>query len=344
MRRALFLAFCLLGAAAAAAPAPNAAAPGAMLLAQGQPTVLPEREGSSAAPLSGAQSLNAAVVDALDKLGYRAGAPRDKFDAELRAAIKAFQADHGLAQSGRISKRLVAAIATELNHRHVALHGTAAPQTGALHPVASGTGIVVSATGYVLTNHHVINGCVEMRVGDAERIDIAAIDDSADLALLKLRAPRASVATFRDGNNARPGEDVVVLGYPLYGLLGKDVIVTTGSISALAGFRNDHSQIQISAPTQPGNSGGPVLDGSGHVVGIVVSLLAAFKTSANTAIIPENVNFAINEATARRFLDAQHVKYQLAVSDQKFAAPDIADRGNGFTLLLECWATHALKE
>jgi S1-C subfamily serine protease len=330
--------FLVVAALAPACPmAASLEAPAPILLAQAETGTRTERGTASA------QSLNAAVVSALDQLGYRAGAPRDEPDRTLRAAIKAFQRDQGLPQSGKISKRLVSAIATELNRRHIALHGgsgSAATANSTLRPVASGTGIVVDSEGHVLTNHHVIRDCQEMRVGERERIDVAAIDSNADLALLKLRTPRATFATFRDGNSARPGEEVVVLGYPLYGLLSADVIVTTGSINALAGIRNDRSQIQISAPTQPGNSGGPVLDSSGNLVGIVVSGLDAAKIASVIGVIPENVNFAISEATARRFLDAEHVHYRVAPSSAKFAAPDIAEKGTAFTLLLECWSTH----
>ena len=316
--------------------APSLAAPVPVLLAQADSGARYER-GTAAS-----QSLNAAVVTALDQLGYHAGAPRDELDRTLRAAIKAFQRDQGLPQSGKISKRLVSALAAELNRRHIALNGggSAAAANGTLRRVASGTGIVVDPDGYVLTNHHVIRDCQEMRVGERERIDVAAIDSNADLALLKLRTPHTAFATFRDGNGARPGEEVVVLGFPLYGLLGTDVIVTTGAINALAGIRNDRSQIQISAPTQPGNSGGPVLDSSGNLVGVVVSVLNGPKMASATGFIPENINFAINEATARRFLDTEHVHYRVASSGAKFSAPDIAEKGTAFTLLLECWSTH----
>jgi S1-C subfamily serine protease len=345
MQRRLFLAFSLvlaLAAAKARAAEPTPAAPD--FQAPTEPGAPAGRVGSRTAPLAGAQSLNAAIVNALDRLGYPAGPPRDNHDRQLRDAIKSFQHDQGLPESGKVSKRLVAALAAELNRRHIALGGggNAAPPNGAMRRLKSGTGIVVSAAGYVLTNHHVIRDCKEMRVGEAEKIDMVAVDNGADLALLKLRKPRANVARFRDGNNARPGEDVVVLGYPLYGLLGTDAIVTTGSISALAGIHNDRSLIQISAPVQPGNSGGPVLDASGHVVGVVVSVLDAVKIASIIGAVPENVNFAINEATARRFLDTQHVPYRVEPSSEKLSAPDIAETGAGFTLLLECWGTHPL--
>jgi S1-C subfamily serine protease len=292
--------------------------------------------GKAKSPLS----IQEALIGALDDLGYDAGPPRKRLDARAKAAIRAFQRDHGLPESGRLSKKLVAAVRDALERKHGPGAVAEAPSgaTGPLRLYASGSGFVVSEAGHVLTNRHVVQGCREMRVGDKEPVEVVAISDTADFALLKLRHPRPSVATFRDGASARPGEDIVVLGYPLHGLLGSDPIVTTGTINALAGIRDDRSLIQISAPVQPGNSGGPVLDASGNVVGVVVSGLSGLAIAKATGgALPENVNFAINEATARRFLDSQHVRYKLAPSAVKLAAPDIAGRASEFTLLLECF-------
>ena len=82
-----------------------------------------------------------------------------------------------------------------------------------------------------------------------------------------------SAATFRDGQNIRPGDGVVVVGYPLRGLLASNANVTTGTISALAGVRDDSRRLQLTAPVQPGDSGGPLLDLSGNVVGVIVATL-----------------------------------------------------------------------
>jgi len=279
------------------------------------------------------QSLNSAIIDALDSLGYDAGPPRDSLDARAHNAIKTFQKDHNLPQSGRVSKRLVAAMANALAQKAQGKGGTQG--SGAARAVASGTGFVINENGHVLTNNHVVDGCREMRTGQGEAASVLTTDKAVDLAVLKLPKSHSAVATFRDNNGARPAEDIVVLGFPLHGLLGSDPIVTTGTISSLKGIRDNRNQIQISAPVQPGNSGGPVLDASGNVVGIVVSSLVAFGKDPHD--IPENVNFAISEATARSFLDAHKIGYKVGKSSERLAAPDVASRANGFTLLLECY-------
>ena len=122
----------------------------------------------------------------------------------------------------------------------------------------------------------------------------------------------------------------------MHGLLIKVVNVTAGTISALAGPGDDRRIFQITAPVQPGNSGGPALDGSGHVVGVVVARLDALKMARRTGRLPQNVNFAISEGTARAFLDAHDVPYETARSDKIMPTADIAAMAKTYTVLIEC--------
>jgi S1-C subfamily serine protease len=100
---------------------------------------------------------------------------------------------------------------------------------------------------------------------------------------------------------------VVVPGYRLQGILAQSLNVTTGIVSALAGLRDDRWRLQISAPSQPGNSGGPVLDGAGQVFGVAVGKLNALRAAMVTGDIAQNVNFAIKGALAQSFLDINGV-------------------------------------
>lgn len=115
--------------------------------------------------------------------------------------------------------------------------------------------------------------------------------------------------------------------------------LSPGVVSALAGVGNNTSQIQITAPVQPGNSGGPVLDGKGQVVGVVVQKLDAVKVAKLTGDVPQNVNFAINEATTRTFLDSNQVPYKtgkwwnlMGKSPEETAA-----EARKYTVVVECW-------
>lgn len=188
------------------------------------------------------------------------------------------------------------------------------------NPVSSGTGFVVSREGHVLTNNHVVEGCRSVRTtieGAQSELTLLGTDKINDLAVLKVPGSMLYIARFREGTNIRPGDDVVVVGFPLPRLLATEANVTTGTISALAGIRNDTRLFQMTAPVQPGNSGGPVLDLSGHIVGVVVGKLDALELAKATGDIPQNINFAINAAVARTFLDSHGVSYQTAKSEKR---------------------------
>jgi S1-C subfamily serine protease len=182
----------------------------------------------------------------------------------------------------------------------------------------SGSGVVVGDHGEVLTNAHVVNACAQIIVrspaGDSATAQLIASDEKNDLAVVRSR-PLSSVATFRDGKPVRAGDAIVVLGYPLAGLLATTANLTVGNISALAGLGDDSRYLQISAPVQPGNSGGPLLDGSGHLVGIVTAKLDAALVARVTGDIPQNVNFALKAEVARTFLDSKGIAYHSAPSE-----------------------------
>jgi S1-C subfamily serine protease len=141
---------------------------------------------------------------------------------------------------------------------------------------SSGTGFFVSKNGLVLTNAHVVEDCQHTSVGRGDKrlpARIVARDASNDLALLAANLRSAPQGAIRA--SVRMGEDIVVYGYPLSSILASSGNITVGNISALSGIGDDSRYLQISAPVQPANSGGPVLDRQGNIVGIVVGKLNA---------------------------------------------------------------------
>ncbi|HVE80030.1 MAG TPA: trypsin-like peptidase domain-containing protein [Gemmatimonadaceae bacterium] len=207
-------------------------------------------------------------------------------------------------------------------------------------PTSSGSGFYVSRDGHVLTNKHVIRGCGSVRVrpdsGAALDADVVALDSDDDLALLRARSGARAAATFRAEPGIRPGDDVVAVGFPLAGLLADQVNVTVGTVNALAGLYNDKHMMQMSAPVQPGSSGGPLFDASGNVVGIVVTKLNAKIVAEETGDIPQNVNFAIKGTVARHFLDAQGIRYTTAPSAERRSNADVGDIGREVVVMVEC--------
>jgi S1-C subfamily serine protease len=207
----------------------------------------------------------------------------------------------------------------------------------------TGTGFVISPNGHIVTNNHVISGCGEIRgnlTGEAAAtLRVVSADESNDLALLQ--GPAGSFKEFakiRD-RSIRSGDSVVAIGFPYHGLLTSDFTVTTGIVSSLSGVLNDSRFLQISAAVQPGNSGGPLLDTSGQIVGIVSSKLDAVKFVRATGNIPENINFAIKTGALRDFLDNSVVPYQTAESKADLKTPEIAGNARAYTLLITCSAT-----
>ena len=278
----------------------------------------------------------ASLQRALARLGYDPGSADGVLGPRSRAAIRAFQASAGLPVDGRVSKRLVDAVIAALRRTEIA-----GKRRRPLKLASTGSGFRVSAGGHILTNAHVVRGCREVRVPPSRnvrsrRIAVAARDDGADLALLKGPAG-APAAAFRQGRGIRPAAGVIVAGFPLHGVLATRLNVSTGIVSALAGPGNNRRMIQISAPVQKGNSGGPVLDSAGNVVGVVVSKLDALRIARATGDIPQNVNFAVSAGTARAFLDSEGVAYATAPSDKPRAPEDVAAAARKFTVLVECW-------
>ena len=216
-----------------------------------------------------------------------------------------------------------------------------ATSNGVHRAIRGGTGIVIDAQGHVLTNNHVIANCPDLRITDTNgtsgTASLIAADAANDLALLKTERRWPAWASFRDSHGLRPGEPLVVTGFPLAGVVSPEMAVTTGSLTALAGGRGDTRQLQFSAPIQPGNSGGPVLDETGKVVGIASSMLNGLVVAAATGALPQNVNFAIKTNTAREFVDANHVALDDGPGRGTMSAASIGDLARKFTVKIECW-------
>ncbi|MGO9484945.1 MAG: trypsin-like peptidase domain-containing protein [Rhodomicrobium sp.] len=198
----------------------------------------------------------------------------------------------------------------------------------------SGTAFFVSPNGEALTNAHVVEGCKQIHVGDAAA-RLLARDAANDLALLATDLHPAQWAKWRSA--VRQGEDIVVYGFPLAGVLSSSGNVVTGNVTALAGLGDDSRFLQISAPLQPGNSGGPLFDRNGDVAGVVVSKLNAVKIASITGDIPQNVNFAIKASVAFAFLDVQRVAHTVGGNTNPLSTPNIASQGQALTAQVVCF-------
>ncbi|WP_027583078.1 trypsin-like peptidase domain-containing protein [Bradyrhizobium sp. Ai1a-2] len=219
---------------------------------------------------------------------------------------------------------------------------SAAPPKQAKPVNKTGTGFVISGNGHIVTNNHVISGCDEISGnlgGEAPiKLRLVSSDQTNDLALLQAPSLFKEVATIRE-YSVQTGDGVIAIGYPYHGLLTSDFTVTTGIVSSMSGMFNDTRFLQISAAVQPGNSGGPLLDFTGAVVGVVSGKLDAIKVAQATGNIPENINFAIKTGALKDFLDNSAVAYRATTQrDPNKETAEIAKAARGYTLLISCTA------
>ena len=158
----------------------------------------------------------------------------------------------------------------------------------------TGSGFFVSKMGHVITNAHVVKDCKRLTVGDNTNkqvpVEIVNAEESSDLALLKLSTLEMASANSKSliqklgitvvplaangllrSEDVRLGEKVLVAGFPFGDFFSNSIKVTTGVVSSTRGPGDDSGQFQLDAAVQPGNSGGPIYDSSGNIVGVVIS-------------------------------------------------------------------------
>lgn len=170
--------------------------------------------------------------------------------------------------------------------------------------IASGSGIVLTTDGFIATNYHVVDKGLDFFVDVfingvkiSYKANVIKTDKANDLAIIKIIDPK-----FKSFNpipycfkmqGINVGEKVFAMGYPRPGVQGEEVKITDGIISSKTGYQNDNKTYQISAPIQPGNSGGPLFDNSGNLIALTSSGIPS----------GENVGYAIKISYLNNLLD-----------------------------------------
>ena len=227
------------------------------------------------------------------------------------------------------------------------------PQSG------TGSGFFVSKMGHVITNAHVVRGCNKVTIGDNANKQVSAEvineDSSNDLALLKLSTlemtsvdsksliqklsiavvPLASKGLLR-AEDVRLGEKVLVAGYPFGDFFSTSIKVTTGVVSSTRGAGDDSGQFQLDAAVQPGNSGGPIYDSGGNIVGVIISQLDKLKVAKAIGSLPENVNFGIKASTVRQFLMSSGLPSKKAEQTEEKSTEQLAEIAQNQALMVRC--------
>ena len=209
---------------------------------------------------------------------------------------------------------------------------------GVAAQVSSGTAFAV-APGLLVTNQHVIDKCssIDVIATDGRRTgSVIDADEQVDLALLRVSGLTGATARLRRPRNVRLGESVMVFGFPLAGALSSGGNFTSGLVSALRGLKDAAGELQITAPVQPGNSGAPLMDASGLVIGVVQAKLDALRSAIVTGDIPQNINFAISLEVLADFLTKNRVAFRDGAISAPLDTARVAELAQSFTYRVEC--------
>lgn len=202
----------------------------------------------------------------------------------------------------------------------------------------SGTAFFISDEGHMITNHHVVNYCNITKVnyfGKTGTAKILAYDRVNDLALLETDIKPKDKFNISN-KDAKLLDDIYVAGYPFGQAVSSSVKVTKGVVSALAGLQNNYALVQIDAAIQPGNSGGPIVNMNGDVIGVAVAKLDYKDAMESYGVIPENTNFGIKSSILKNFTSANSIKS--SDKDSKETSTDvIGEKIQNATAYVGCW-------
>lgn len=176
----------------------------------------------------------------------------------------------------------------------------AKPPTG----TSTGTGFFISANGLLLTNYHVVDGRTKLEVqvnGSFVPAKLIKFDKGNDVALLRIEKDSPNYLSLGEDSDVGLAKPVFTVGFPQVDVQGSSAKFTEGSVSALSGAGDDRRYFQISVPIQPGNSGSPLVDSTGTVIGIVTATLRS-GISERGLEIAQNVNYALKVSHAKGML------------------------------------------
>ena len=206
-------------------------------------------------------------------------------------------------------------------------------------PASSGTGFFISKNGKLVSNHHVIDGCKDIKVFYKDKpylANVIAIDKVNDLAILDIKKKISSYYLVAN-DDPELLENVIIAGFPLGKNVSSAIKTSKGSITALAGFGDNYSEFQTDAALNSGNSGGPIINEDGEILGIAV---AVYGKEAGV----ESFNFGIKNSTLKTFAKSNDIKIETASALNLFK-PNLSKLINEGTVYIECWMTgRKLKE
>lgn len=200
---------------------------------------------------------------------------------------------------------------------------------------SSGTGFFVNATD-LITAAHVVEDCHAPTLGDGTPLSVIASDATVDIAVVQSAGRSQAWLPLGEGSAPRLGRTVSAVGYPFAGLSGGALTLTTGNISSLDDVTAQRGWMTISAPVQPGNSGGPLLDDHGSVVGVVVARASDGFYLEETGTLPQNINFAVRTDTVAAFLATHGVFHSTGPAQKQPLSDGLDARAEQAIRLILC--------
>lgn len=190
---------------------------------------------------------------------------------------------------------------------------------------SGGTGFYVNNTD-IVTAAHLVNGCESIRLEDGSKLRIIDTDAVLDLAILAADKRSLVWLSLSAQNSPKLGEGVFAIGFPYRGLYDQGVSVTGGNISALPRINSPEARVMVTAPVQPGNSGGPLLNSRGQVIGVIVSRANALNVLETRGGLPQNMNFAVPIEPLVKFLNERAIFFPVGDHDAQSIENGIPER------------------
>ncbi len=206
----------------------------------------------------------------------------------------------------------------------------------------TGSGFFVAADGRLVTNNHVVDNCAAVSIlpPDLERKEarVLSVDTANDFALLAVDIVPTAVATFRVPAERGAGRKVVLIGYPKNEAIARiQPFLTPGETTSPRSPLPSFLGLQFQADVRPGNSGGPLLDESGMVLGVVTAKINTVNVAKQTGQVIREIGYATDNDILLQFLKANDVPYATAPDGPTLKEAGLLSVAKGFATRVECW-------
>ncbi len=203
--------------------------------------------------------------------------------------------------------------------------------------VGAGTAFSISPNGVSVTNSHVIDKCNLVTDSDGKNLKVVSIDSKRDLALIDTESSTRPFLKLRRDQTIDLGENLFLAGFPYYGSISTSLNLTNGIVTSLKGIADTPMHFQLNASLQPGNSGGPVLDASGAVIGVAVARVNDIKALQSTGTVPQSMNYAIRGSVLEAFLLENDILLTKKSDSTAINSKDIAKLATDSVFPILCW-------